>query len=86
MTKETLNVALYALVNGEPCNTTNDFSVSVQNHLYAKEHKYSLAIYPNTKFAFFTEMHISFLMAVAQAVNGLFAIHVRNGVPVVLIN
>ena len=79
MTYETYKQVLQALANGRPCNTTNDFSVSVHDFTYGGNTRYSLEVFPCEHYPWFTTSSLVCLMAIAEVFRVTLCMTTKHG-------
>lgn len=82
MTKEQKDMLLWALANGHPCNTSDDYSVSIKRHDWADPVYYDVDVYPAGGRPWFIDMAVEHLLAISVALHVRFSIHCVHGVPV----
>lgn len=80
MTYETYKTVLQALANGHPCNTSNDFSVSVHSFIWKNNERYSMVIFPSEFYPFWTESALVILLGISQVYNVHLSMNINNGV------
>lgn len=80
MTYETYKTVLQALANGHPCNTSNDFSIVVENWNWNQKDDYRLWIFPSEFYPFFTDCHLRCLTAIAEVYNIHLCVDSKKGV------
>lgn len=79
MTYETYKQVIQALANGHPCNTTNDFSVSIDEFTFKGVTRYSLDVFPNEHYPFFTSSCLIELLAIKEVFGVTLCMTTRNG-------
>lgn len=67
------------LAEGHPCNTSNDYSLSIEFRYYGD---CVINVYPNEHYPFFTEMAIEHLLGIAQALGCSICFETQNGVTI----
>ena len=80
MTYETYKTVLQALANGHPCNTSNDYAVSVRSYTWQGVEHYYLTIFPSEHFQFWTEVPMRAFMALAEVYDLHFSVSANHGV------
>lgn len=79
MTYETYKQVLQALANGRLYNTTNDYSVSIDEFTYNGVTRYSLDVYPSEHYPWFTSSSLVCLLAIAEVFDVTFCMNTRHG-------
>ena len=82
MTLQQQEMLLWALANGHPCNTSNDYSVSIVKNDWAEPIDYDVTVFPAAGRPFFIDMAVDHLLGIAKALNLHFSFESRLGVPV----
>lgn len=67
------------LAEGHLCNTSNDYSLSI-NHLYYGG--YEINVYPSERYPFFTDMAVEHLLGIAHALGCSMCFMTENGVTI----
>lgn len=80
MTYETYKNVLLALANAHPCNTSNDFSIVVENRSWKDYESYSLVIFPSEFYPFWTVSALCILLGIAKVYNVNLSMQIDNGV------
>ena len=79
MTYETYKHVLQALANGRPCNTTNCFSVSVDEFTFKGVTRYSLDVYPSEHYPWFTSSSLVCLLAITEVFDVTLCLNTKHG-------
>lgn len=82
MTLQQKEMLLWALANGHPCNTSSDYSVSIDALEWAGSFDYDVNVFPADGRPWFIDMAVEHLLAIAVALKLHFRIGSRQGVPV----
>lgn len=82
MTKEKKDLVLWSLANGHPCNTSEDYSVSIVRLCWRDSVYYELNVFPADGRHWFINMAVEHLLAIGTACNVSFSIISCHGVPV----
>lgn len=79
MTHEKKDLVVKLLAESHPCNTSNDFSLSI---IRGWNKNYHIYVYPNEDHPFFTEYCIQALLGIAQVMNLNIAFRTINDVTI----
>ena len=79
MTQEKLQMAKWMLENGHPCNTSEDYSLSIKKEW---EDDYSICIYPADGLKWWTEIKMAHVISIRNALNLTLLIRAINEIPV----
>ena len=82
MTTKTLNQVKEALASAHPCNTSNDYSLSIHLRSWGDKEHHSVTVYPSGSFPFFTEMQVLPLLALTKVFDCRVTFKAKNGVVV----
>lgn len=82
MTEEKKNLVLWSLANGHPCNTSEDYSVSIVRQCWRDSVDYEVNVFPADGRPWFIDMAVEHLLAISNAFYVRLSIDSRHGVPV----
>ena len=79
MVKRAFEMAKAMLAEGHPCNTSNDYSLSIYLPYYGD---WEINVYPSEHYQFFTEMAVEHLLGISQALGCRLCFMTKNGVTI----
>jgi hypothetical protein len=79
MVKGSFEMAKAMLAEGHPCNTSNDYSLSIYLPNYGG---WQINVYPSEHYPFFTDMAVEHLFGIAQALGCRLCFQTENGVTI----
>ena len=82
MTKDQLNLLLWTLANGHPCNTSGDYSVSIRESFWNNRVYDEVNVFPADGLPWFIDMAVEHLLGIAVALNLHLSFKSSHGVPV----
>lgn len=79
MVKGAFEMAKAMLADGHPCNTSNDYSLSIYHPNYGG---WEIKVYPSERYPFFTDMAVEHLLGISQALGCQLCFKTENGVTI----